>query len=793
MKSQEFLNSNFDFSQIVKTYTRHLKWFVISIIFALACAFLFIRYTAPQYAVKAKIHILEDKNSGSELSAFSDLGLLGAGKNNVEDEIEIFNSRSNFIEVVKKLKLNLIFTSLGNIKDSEIYGKRPFNVSFLEKDSIINNSKLDFYIDLDSESSFGYSVDSVDIVKKYSYGKSITTSVGDIVITPNLNYIKRFKGQRVKVSLRPIFLVAEGYQKRVEVSTAKEFSNIINVFLNTIVKQKGIDILNELIYVYNDNAIEDKRIIADKTSNFIDERINEISTSLTSVDQTAEEFKTQKGVTDIASESNIALNVGAANRQQLENARTQMNIAAGMNSYLSDEKGYDPLPSNVGLADPTIAGTTAKYNELVLERKRLLKSADEQNPMIVNLDQQLNGLKSTIKSSLSGVERNLGMQVNNLSSQMARINSKIYSAPKNARELRDITRQQETTESLYLYLLQKREESQITLASSSPKSKIIDNAHLVQLDPISPKKPLILVASLLIGFLLPFTIIYVTDLLDTKVHNKHSLESISKDIPVLGELPSLGKKDQKLIAKDDRSVMAEALRILRTNLDYLIKTKKGVNGQSSNKIFITSSVSGEGKTFISTNLSMILASTDKKVLLIGADIRNPKFYSFFVGNTVDKMKRSERNKDAGLTEYLVNKDITVKDIINPMLVHNNTIDVIYSGKIPPNPAELLMSDRIKELLDHVSNDYDYVIVDTAPLMVVSDTLLISEHANHIIYVTRAGVTEKNAVNFPIGLLEEGKIKNVSFVVNDVRIDNLGYGGKYGYGYGESDKQPWWKF
>jgi tyrosine-protein kinase Etk/Wzc len=315
----------------------------------------------------------------------------------------------------------------------------------------------------------------------------------------------------------------------------------------------------------------------------------------------------------------------------------------------------------------------------------------------------------------------------------------------------------------------------------------------VQLNPISPKKPLILIASLLLGFLLPFSIIYVYDLLDTKVRNKHSLEAISKDIPVLGELPSLGKKNKKLITKDDRSVMAEALRILRTNLDYLIKTKKSVNGENNNKIFITSSVSGEGKTFISTNLSMILAITDKKVLLIGADIRNPKFYSFFVGNSVDKMKRSERNKDAGLTEYLVNKDIKVNDIINPMLFHNSTIDVIYSGKIPPNPSELLMSDRIKELLDEVSEDYDYVIVDTAPLMVVSDTLLISEHANHIIYVTRAGVTEKNAVNFPIGLLEEGKIKNVSFVVNDVRIDNLGYGGKYGYGYGESDKKSWWKF
>ena len=458
MKSQEFLNSNIDLNDIIKSYTRHIKWFVISVVLAVIVAFLYIRYATPEYAVKAKIHILEDKNSGSELSAFSDLGLLGGGKNNVEDEIEIFNSRANFIEVSEKLKLNLTITELGNVKNSEVYTNRPINISFLESDSVINRATLDFFIDLNSESTFGYSLESDGAVKIYSFGENIPTEAGDIVITPNLKNLKSYSNQKFQISLRPIVVVAETYQKKVVALPAMEFSNIINISLNTAIKQKGIDILNELIYVYNQNAITDKKIIADRTSNFIDDRIEEISSNLTSVDQSAEEFKTEKGLTDIASESNIALNVGAANRQELENARTQMNIASGMNSYLAEENGYEVLPSNVGLTDGTIASTTAKYNELVLERQRLLKSADEQNPMIVNLDQQLTGLKSTIRSSLSGVERNLGMQVNNLSSQMARINSKIYSAPKNSRALRDITRKQETTESLYLYLLQKRED-----------------------------------------------------------------------------------------------------------------------------------------------------------------------------------------------------------------------------------------------------------------------------------------------------------------------------------------------
>jgi capsular exopolysaccharide synthesis family protein len=286
-------------------------------------------------------------------------------------------------------------------------------------------------------------------------------------------------------------------------------------------------------------------------------------------------------------------------------------------------------------------------------------------------------------------------------------------------------------------------------------------------------------------------VIYAKDLLDNKIHNMSSLEKVTTDTPIIGEIPKLSGKDEKMVVNEDRSVLAESLRIIRTNLDYLINSKKS-QGAKNNLIFITSSVSGEGKTFLSSNLSMILASTNKKVLLIGADIRNPKIYTFFTGSNVDKMKKPSRNKDAGLTEYLHDNTLTSKDIINPMLVHHNTIDVIYSGRIPPNPAELLLNKRIKDLFEEVAYKYDYVIVDTAPLMVVTDTLLITEYADHLIYVTRAGVTETNAVGYPLKLQEEGKIKGLCFVVNDVKSTDLGYGGKYGYGYGKSQKK-WWKF
>ena len=790
MNSTDISKDTLNLNDLISSYTKHWKWFIFSGIIAFILAFLYIRYATPEYEVKAKIQIIEDKNSSSELSAFSELSLLGGAKNKVEDEIEILNSRSNFIEVVKELKLNITVTHLGKVKNTELYKNRPFNINFIANDSIINSRKFEFFIELSSNTNFEFSTDEEGPMKVYSFGRNIPTEIGDIVITPNIPYFESHKGDRIKVNLNSVFKIAEAYQYNTLVEPAQDLSNILNISLNNPIPAKAIDIINSLIRNYNKNAVADKQLIADKTANFINDRIADISSNLTSVDQSAQDFKTSKGVTDVANEANIALNISASSRQELENARTQLNIASSMKDYVSGESGYKVLPSNVGLSDPTIANTTAKYNELVSERNRLLKSSNEQNPIIVNLDQQLNGLKESMKSSLSGMERNLGLQVNSLSGQMSRINSKIYSAPKNERQLRDITRKQQTTESLYLYLLQKREESQISAASSEPQSKVIDFAYQTGLGPISPKVPVVFIAFLILGMLVPFSIIYIQDLLDNKIKNKTELEKIVKNVPVLAELPSLGKKDAFLVSSDDRSVLSESMRILRTNLDYLIKSKK--EGKN-NVVFVTSSVPGEGKTFLSSNLTMILANTNKKVLLIGADIRNPKLYTFFSNNkNVDKLGKASRSKEAGLTEYLYDDTLSSKDIIIPLLVHENTIDVVYSGKIPPNPAELLMSDRMKDLIEEASLNYDYVIVDTAPLMVVTDTLLLTEYADHIIYVTRAGVTETKVLEFPVKLKGEGKLNGLSFVVNDVKESNLGYGGKYGYGYGKTTKK-WWKF
>ncbi|MDO1514332.1 polysaccharide biosynthesis tyrosine autokinase [Maribacter confluentis] len=780
-----------DLNDIVVRYAKRWYWFLLTIIILLGAAYIYNRYAVPKYDISAKIQILEEKGASSELAVFKDLDFLGGKQNEVEDEIEVLNSRSNFIEVVKNLKANVTFSQVGDIKESEIYNKVPVNINFLSPDSLLFNAKHIFYIELTSKSNFKLRNKEDELPKIYSFGKNISTPVGDVIITPNIQFFNAYEGEDIKIVVNPITAVAQNFKKMVKISTIDEFSKILTLSIEHPIPEKGIGILNELVNVYNTNAVLDKKEIADRTFKFINERISDIYSNLATVDQTAQEFKTDRGLADLQSQANINLNVGAATQQELENYRNQLNIASAMKEIVTDQNDTnETLPSNIGISDPSIANSTAKYNQLLQERNRLLKSSNDKNPVIVGLNEELQSIKNGLAASLGAMENNLSLTVNNLSKQQSRINSKIYSAPKNERALRDITRKQETTESLYLYLLQRREESQVALASTAPKSKVIDSAYLTDERPISPNKFKIYLASFLLGFIIPFSILYAHNLMDNKVHSKSMLEKVIGNYPVLAELPSVDKKSQKYIHEDDRSVLAESLRILRTNLDYLIKSKNSVD--RNNVVLVTSSVSGEGKTFISSNLSMIFSSTKKKVLLIGADIRNPKLTDFFKEDkNVDILGKAKKNNKLGLSEYLMDHSIETDDLIKTMLVHNNTIDVIYSGKILPNPSELLMGDRFKNLIEEVSQKYDYVIIDSAPLMVVTDTLLISPYANHTIYVTRAHVTETKVVDFPISLQKEGKLVGLNFVVNDVKESNLGYGGKYGYGYGIKTKK-WWQ-
>ena len=314
----------------------------------------------------------------------------------------------------------------------------------------------------------------------YSYGKTIASPVGDIIVTPNNLNPPRFGTNRYSVSVNPLSSVAAYYQNALDISVDNNRSKILTISLKDAIVPRAQDVINTLISIYNQNAIDDKKALADRTSEFINDRITKISSNLSTADESAVEFKSDRGLTDIATQTNLNLNLGAQNQQQLQDAAIQLDIASSMKDIIDNDDGYELLPSNIGLEDRSIATTTQRYNELALERKRLLESSNDKNPIIVNLDQQLAGLKRSMRTSLNGMTNNLGLQVNDLSSRLSKINSRIYSAPKNEQALRDISRQQETTESLYLYLLQKREEAQIAFASSAAKSNVLDGAYAVK-------------------------------------------------------------------------------------------------------------------------------------------------------------------------------------------------------------------------------------------------------------------------------------------------------------------------
>lgn len=786
-------NSDFDLKALLNTYLKKWHWFAIAVLIALVLAFLKLRYTTPEYQLTAKIQVIEENNSVSELSVLQDLNVFsGKGSTEMSDEIELLKSRENFIKIVQKLKLNISYQVLGNLRNKEVYPNYPVAINFLAEDSIQNKSEFSFLIKILNENEFTYAVEEGAAEKKIPFGSNIKTNViGDIIITPNIDYLNRFLNKDIQVTIKPVPFVAGIYRTNVEVSTIDEFSRIMNISLQDAIPQRGIDVLNSLIAQNNDNVVQDKKTIADRTSQFINDRIADIYSDLSSVEETAETYKESRGIADLASQSSVNFQQSAASESELQNANIQLNIATSMQNMLSEQDGYEIIP-NAGLTDASIDNMATRYNEVVARRNRLLESSNERNPVIVELDQQLESLKRGMQSSLNNVTNNLNLRVNSLSKQLSQINSRIYATPGAERALRNISREQQTTEALYVYLLQKREEAQISFASAAPKAKIVDNAYLANPLPVEPKRMITFLAALILGLLVPFSIIYAKDLLNNKLQNKLDLEKIIGDIPVLVEIPKLRKKDKKLVVKEDRSVLAESLRILRTNINYIQRSHKSNN--PNNLIFVTSSVPGEGKTFISSNLAAIYANAGKKVLLIGADIRNPKLYDFFSSGekpSKDKLKPRTSGKN-GLTEYLVNPILDIGDITVSTDFHDHTIDIIYSGKIPPNPTELLMKDRMGELFDKASELYDYVIVDTAPLMVVTDTVLISEYASQILYVVRAGSTDKKVLNFPLKLKEEGKLKGLSFIVNNVNQTDLGYGGKYGYGYGKSTKK-WWSF
>lgn len=575
------------------------------------------------------------------------------------------------------------------------------------------------------------------------------------------------------------FAVAKGYAGSLSITPTSKATSVVTVSLKNSNTQRGKDYIDKLLEMYNINANNDKNEVAQRTAEFIDERIDIISKELGSTERDLENFKRSAGITDLTSEAQIALTGNAEYEKKRVENQTQINLVMDLKKYLQGS-GYEVLPANVGLQDAGVAGAIDRYNEMVAERKRLLRTSTESNPAIVNLTTSIRAMRSNIQTTLDATLKGLEITKADLIREASRYSRRISDAPTQERQFVSIARQQEIKSGLYLMLLQKREENAIVLAAIANNAKIIDEAQ-ADSTPISPKRMMIYLAALVFGIGIPVGVIYLIGLTKFKIEGRADVEKLTS-LPVVGDIPLADEKTGAIaVFENQNNLMSETFRNVRTNLQFMLENGKNV-------ILVTSTVSGEGKSFISANLAISLSLLGKKVVIVGLDIRKPGLNKVF----------NLPKKEYGITQFLTNSTVNLMDLVHHSDINKN-LYILPGGTVPPNPTELLARDGLEKAVEILRKNFDYVILDTAPVGMVTDTLLIGRVADLSVYVCRADYTRKTEFTLINELAENNKLPNLCIAINGLDLQKkkygyyygygkygkyYGYGKRYGYGYGE---------
>lgn len=756
--------------QLFEQYAYYWKWFALSILLTVSSGLFYLRYAERTYSTTAKI-LLKDERSGSagELAGIAELsssmGLGGTRSAFVTDQIEVLRSRRLMRKVVDQHQLNVIYSKKGNIRTAEVLKHEvPFR---LELEGIQDTNFFDIKVSIKN----GKQLIIVDLIskqkKEVAFDKVIQIGENNIIFRRNEN-IDIKDGAEYLVKVIPKNWAIDDILGSISISPNKETqSYIVNFAMSSPLSKKSELILNSLVEIYNADLTDDKMRMTRATSDFINKRLLLISKDLSGTDEEAADFKSANSMVDMATEAGVFLNNASENDKKVLEYRTQLQLVDHMNDYLKNQEIGKLLPSNIGLQDQSIAAAIVEYNKLVLERDDLLKSASDQNPAVLALNENIAESNSSIRQSLQNYQRVTKLALNGIERKSNEIKGRINSIPNQEQGFKKISRQQQIVESLYLLLLQKREESEVKAAATPDNLKIIDSAYGNGV-PVSPKRQIVLLAAFVLGFLIPLVILYLKFLLDNKIHSRKDIEDVVK-IPVMGEIPSA---EDTIVHQNDRSSLAEAFRILRTNMNFMFGADKK---DASKVVFVTSTIAGEGKSFVTTNLAQILSMSGKKVLLVGADIRSPKVLDYLGLSHL-------QHTNVGITQFLINPEMDVDNIIIKK-PGNYDFDVVYPGYIAPNPAELLMNGHFDDVIKYMRQHYDYILVDTAPVSLVTDTLLIAHNADLTLYVSRVNYLDKRLLQVPRELYLDGKLKNLASVVNDVDFAR-GYGYGYGYGYGD---------
>lgn len=757
--------------KVISQYLYKWPWFIASILIFVIGAYIYLRYSVPQYQSTTVLKF--DKKQNNLSSALSDLENLGMGLGNADElksEGAVVTSRPILMEVVKNLNLSVEYFNTGEIKDSQLFSKVPVIAKVL---SYNNNENFIFseYTMIDLKGDQFTLQDKKKETFKGKFNTPISLDFGSVVFQRNPAIV--FKSKYKIVFWNPIEKVKK-LEKKIEVNLPDEKAMLMEINLIGTLPEKSEAILNEVTRQYNLDGQKDKNLQAQNTQEFIDKRLEVITKDLSGVENQKEDFENRNRIVDIQAQAELALQNTSDNTKVLLQQQAQLDLLNSLSGEAS--KGNNQLmPSNLGL-NPSLEQTISQYNSLIISRNKTLKQATNENPAVIEMNREIASLKDVIRDNIREQKQTVQTGISQLQNQINTNNSMIEKVPGQSKVYRGIERQQNLKEQLFLFLLQKREENAINLSVNVPKAKIVNPAFTEDI-PVSPKKDIIFLGAILLGLLFPFAALYFAFMLDDKIYTRDDIKERS-ELGVLVDIPSLKDNENHLIQKNDFSELAEAFRVLVSNLKFVLPVK-----DSAKVIMVTSSVKGEGKTLVSVNLALTIANKNSRALLIGSDIRNPQIQRY----------DSEPTKRKGLTEYLYDNSVNVEELIHTSTT-NPSCDVIYAGAIPPNPQELLSNGRYQKLIADMSSQYAYIIIDSAPLMLVSDTLSIVDTADATLYVVRSGVSRNILIDFANDLVKDSKLNNVSFVINDVSKRAGGYGYNYSYGYGYSqtnDKKSWW--
>ena len=779
-EAQESKEENIDVKELLFKYLIHWPWFVGAVIACLIAAWAYLYMSTPVYNISATVLIKDDKKGGGAgmSTELENLGLDGliSSSQNIDNEIEVLRSKTIAKEVVEDLGLYISYTDKDEFPSRNIYKTSPVQVSLTPQEADLLEKPMIVEMTLQPQGGMDVNVKIGDDEYQKHFEKLpavFPTDRGTLAffLTPDsISSSKRTLEEttdsekttrNITATINKPLAVAKAYCKNMTIEPTSKTTSVAVISLKNSNVQRGKDFINKLLEMYNINTNNDKNEVAQKTAEFINERISIISKELGSTEKDLESFKRGAGITDLTSDAQIALTGSAEYEKKRVENQTQINLLQDLQKYMQNE-GYEVLPSNIGLQDLNLAAAINRYNDVLVERKRLLRTSTENNPTIINLDTSISAMKENVQVSLDRVLRGLFITKADLDREANRYSRRISEAPGQEREFVNIARQQEIKAGLYLMLLQKREENAITLAATANNAKIIDDA-IADEAPVSPKGKMIYLIALVLGVGIPVGVIYLLELTKFKIEGRSDVEKLT-NVPIVGDIPLTDEKQGAIaVFENQNNLMSETFRNIRTNLQFMLENDKKV-------ILVTSTVSGEGKSFISANLAISLSLLGKKVVIVGLDIRKPGL------NKVFNIPR----KEVGITQYLANPEKNLMDLVQLSDVSKN-LYILPGGTVPPNPTELLARDGLDKAIETLKKNFDYVILDTAPVGMVTDTLLIGRVADLSVYVCRADYTHKNEYTLINELAEKDKLPSLCTVINGLDLKKRKYGYYYGYG------------